>query len=98
MSVLHPQLDIAESNLLCARLLLEASEAEPESSTQTGKPRSLIGSDFLAKQVGADLVAAQLLDQIRFFGSRRKKRGLVFWRSELELERARISQASSYFG
>ena len=93
MSVLHPQLDIAESNLLWARLLLEAAEAEPESSTQTGKPRSLIGSDFLAKQVGADLVAAQLL-----FWFEGKKRGLVFRRSELELERARISQASSYFG
>ena len=65
MSVLHPQLDIAESNLLCARLLLEAAVAEPESSTQTGKPRSLIGSDVLAKQVGADLVAAQLLVLVR---------------------------------
>ena len=63
--MVHPQLDIAESNLLCARLLLEAAEAEPESSTQTGKPRSLIGSDVLAKQVGADLVAAQLLVLVR---------------------------------
>ena len=71
--MLHPQLDIAESNLLCARLLLEAAEAEPESSTQTGKPRSLIGSDFLAKQVGADLVAAQLL-----FWFEGKKAGACF--------------------